>query len=446
MTAYTGHRSDQGEEPDHAQCPSDISMEDDDDEESPNKSPPPAQLDKIKRYAHGNTKSGGQFMGKVERVIGEGTEWIKWDVEGSGAIWIPNNRKFLEKILPEHFSGIKVESFEKQLRSNGYRKKKTARGTEGSLWVRKDAPQSKDAAPQDMVQERPPTTSASFAANMAPRPSDQPDLEARMDELQNKLSTTTSDLNATKSELDATRSELKETRDLLSDTRSEVKILTNLLRQLFGRDSTTEPVSTRDGPSHPMPNFGRGPVVAHGPSQMIQTDAHDGIPYRSLLTPQAGAYGVTAPQGAPLGLGIPPSYNPVGPAFPSEQPARPKPSGYGFEVNPGITRPYSGGHTRLGGPFPGHSWVQQSDMPQVAGTSSGHQQTSIIATGAPLLSDYCLPIPDPQVTSAYHATTRGQLSNHSRASGKAKTSTGPSVVPSPANPDNSNDLQQAQFR
>lgn len=68
MTTALRSRPDQGEESDHAQSSSDVSMEDDS-EKNPRKPPPPAQLGDVKRYAHGNTKSAGQFMDKLGRWV-----------------------------------------------------------------------------------------------------------------------------------------------------------------------------------------------------------------------------------------------------------------------------------------------------------------------------------------------------------------------------------------
>ncbi|KAG8895595.1 hypothetical protein FRC00_007244, partial [Tulasnella sp. 408] len=383
MGTCSGGRVDVGEEPDHARCPSDVSMEDDHNDESPSKHPGRVKADYANNYAHVDTNLGGQFMRKVERVIERATKYIKWDDEDPRAISIPNNRKFVEKALPEHFSGIK--------------------GTEGSLWVRKDAPPSKDDTRQDTVQECPPTASAPVAANIAPGPSRQLDLEARIDELQSKLCTTTS--------------QLEKTQVLLLEMGRELKTTTTTLQQVL---TMLNALSTGNGPSHSLANPGSEALLAHSFLQMDGANGYDSVPNGSPPRGQANAHGVGGIQQVPFGLEVAPSYN-TGPCFLGGQLTHPQSSRHGSEANPIISQAYPGGHTALRGPFSQPIWMQQSDsatMSQVVRTSSGHQQTPTLATGAPPFSNYCPSVPIQQVTVAYQAPNRTQRSNYFGASGR----------------------------
>ncbi|KAG9044511.1 hypothetical protein FS837_008040 [Tulasnella sp. UAMH 9824] len=406
----SGNRVDEGEEPDHARCPSDVSMEDDDNEESPSKHPRTAETEHNNRYAHGDTNLGGQFMRKVERVIERATKYIKWDDEDPRAISIPNNRKFVEKALPEHFSGIK--------------------GTEGSLWVRKDVPPSKDAPKQHTVQERHPTISTPGAAKVAPGPTEQPDMGARINELQSKLGTTTS--------------ELEKTQVLLLEMGRELKTTTTTLQQVL---TMLKALSTGNGPSHSLANPGSEGLLAHNFLQMDGANGYVSVPNGSPPKAQADAYGVGNLREVPLGLEIAPSYN-TGPAFFAGQPTHSQSSGYQSEANPSISQTYPGGHATLKGPFPQSFWMQQSNsvtMAQAVRTTSGHHPTSRPATGVPPFSDYYPSVPIQEVTFAHQASNSTQLSNPFGASGRAKALTGSFTVPSPANPNISNNLQQAHF-
>lgn len=303
---------------------------------------------------------------------------------------------------------------------------------EGSLWVRKDVPLSKDATQQDTVQARPSIASAPVAANIAPGPPDQPVLEARINELENKLGTTTS--------------ELEKTQVLLLEMGRELKITTNMLQQVLTMFKT---LSDGNSPSHSLANPGTEALLAHNFPLLdgANGSGSGSVPTGSPPKAQAYAYGVGSRQGAPLGLELAPLYN-TGPAFLAGQPTHSQSSAYGSGANPSISQNYPGGHTALRGPFTQPIWMQQSDsvtMSQVVRTSSGHQQTSTLATGAPPFSDYYPSVPIQQATFAHEVSNRIQLSNSFGASGRAKASTGSFMVPSPSNPNISNNFQQAQF-
>ncbi|KAG8913159.1 hypothetical protein FRC01_004707, partial [Tulasnella sp. 417] len=156
----------QAQQSDRAQCSPDGFLEDDD-EENPDQHSPSAQLDDVKGCACGYSKLGGQFMGKLKEMIQKETKHIRWGADGSDVISIPNVEEFAAKALPIHFPGIK--------------------GTEGSLWFRKATALPKDLSQQSTLLERPPTAGVHIGASVVPQPLDQRDLEARMNELENKL-------------------------------------------------------------------------------------------------------------------------------------------------------------------------------------------------------------------------------------------------------------------
>lgn len=206
-------------------------------------------------------------------------------------------------------------------------------------------------------------------------------------------------------------------------------------------------LSTRNNPSHSLANRGPEGLLAHNFPHLDGANGYDGVPTGSPPKAQAYAYGVGGPQGAPLGPEIAQPYN-TGPAFLAGQPTHSHSWGHGSEANPSTSQNYPGGHTTLRGPFTQPVWMQQSDsvtMSQLVRNSSGHQHTSTLATGALPFSDYYPSVPIQQVTFAHEASNRIQLSNSFGASGRAKALTGSFMVPSPSNPNISNNFQQAQF-
>ncbi|KIO16605.1 hypothetical protein M407DRAFT_33742 [Tulasnella calospora MUT 4182] len=194
---YSRSRLDQDEESDDARCPSDVSMEDGS-EETLSKASPSAQADGVGKSTDVDSKSGGPFIGKLQGMIKKEPGYIRWAEEGSDAILIPNDKIFVAKALHKHFGKIKG-----------------AEGA-GSLWVQKEMPLPDDPIPPDLAQERPP------AASVAPRPSAQADLEARMDALQNTLNMVLSMLNASMASRPSGRPDLEARIDELQNTLNTV--------------------------------------------------------------------------------------------------------------------------------------------------------------------------------------------------------------------------------
>ncbi|KAG8915353.1 hypothetical protein FRC00_005435 [Tulasnella sp. 408] len=463
VTTSLRSRPDQGEESDHAQSSSDVSMEDGS-EGNPRKPFPSAQSGDVKRCAYGDTKSAGQFMVKIGRAIEEGTEYIEWAEEGSGALSIRNDERFAKEALPKHFKGIKPASFDKQLRNYGYQKKKiTGPEGPGSLWVRKEAPPLNEPTCPNPVQERPLTANVPVAAGMAPRPSSQLDLEGFINELQHELRATRSELSATRSELSATRSELSATRSELGATRSELnaarmdlgaarsesnatRVELNATRselsaarldlgaarselnatrselsvarsEMFGMH-TIEPSSIGNGSSHSATNS-----VPDAPrfSQTDEANGYNRIPDEFPPNVQTGAYGVGSQQAVHLGLETRPSYDSADPTFLARHPAQPQSFGCNSESNPGFPETYADEYTMPGGSFSHTFWIPQVDLttiPQGAGTNSGHQQNSMHPTGAPSISHFDPPVTSlPPIPSTSQAPTRHQPPNPSGAYG-----------------------------
>ncbi|KAG8913158.1 hypothetical protein FRC01_004706 [Tulasnella sp. 417] len=355
---------DQAQQSDRAQCSPDSSLEDDD-EENPDQRSPSAQLDDVKSCAYGYSKSGGQFMGKLKEMIQKETKHIKWGTDGSDVISIPNVGEFAAKALPIHFPGIK--------------------GTEGSLWLRKAALLPEDLSQRSTLLEQPPIASAPVAASVVPQPPDQRALEARMNELENKLA-----------------------------------IVQAFLSEVGRELTTTNHFSQLDGAN-----------VYHA--------IHNGFASHA----QAYPYGPGVPQGMSLGLEIEPSDDLVGPGFPTGHPTYPQSSGYDSWAGPEVFQTHPGGHRAPGGSFSQACWVPQSGfvtVPQAAGTRSRHHlQTSIPMTAAPFGSHYGPPGSIPEITYAHQAPTRPQLLSSYGASAESFG------VPSPVNPNISEHLQQIQF-
>ncbi|KAG8915354.1 hypothetical protein FRC00_005436 [Tulasnella sp. 408] len=380
------------------QCLSDVSMEDGNDG-GPRPTSPTTQPD-------GGSKSGRSFTGKLDRMLKERAQYIKWVNENT--ISIPNTANFVTHVLKPYCGEIQGDH------------------TEGSVWVRKKATQINNPATKDTAQAKPPTASdpsldammdelrkklraatSELDATRSERDATRSELSATRSELsatrselsatrselsatrselsatRSELSATRSELSATRSELNTTRPELKETRDLLSENQSEVKRLTTLLLQLFS-SGTAEPVPSGRDSSHSVPRPGLDSVVAHGPSLMNPPDGYGGIFDESRRVPRAGAYSTGAPQVVSFDPEITPSYNPVGPAFPAGQPGLPQSPDYDFVANSGVPQTYPGGYTTLGGPIQ-QAFMLQGDpvtMPQVATTGYVYQQGSASATGS----------------------------------------------------------------
>lgn len=193
-------------------------------------------------------------------------------------------------------------------------------------------------AAQSTVQEQPET--ASVAAIVDPGPSAQPHLEARMDELENRLRT----------ELAAIRSRLP---------------------------SEKEPLAAAErGPSQSVPDSRR--MVAHDSYQMNQADGYGSIPGGSLPKPQIYARGFEA---LLFDRDTVPPYHPIvgAPTSAAEQPAVSQSPDCGFGANPGIpqAQTYPDGQAALEWPFP-QAYPQENgsvDILQTAGMSYGHQQS-----------------------------------------------------------------------
>lgn len=233
---------------------------------------------------------------------------------------------------------------------------RTKKGANWSLWVRDKTPR-------------------------APSPSPQPDLEARVDELENQLRTTNS-------ELSAIRSKEKDTRDLALNTQSEVDVLRGLICQWIGMERGAV-ASAGNGPSQFV--LDSGPKVAHDPLQMNQANGYGGIPNGSKLKPQTDARGFEAPMGfISYQETAPPRYDPVGtPTSAAGQCTLLHSPDYSVGENSDIPQAQTDtkGQTAPGRPSqpacPREN--DSSGKSQAAGTSSGHQE---LPTADALLSSW----------------------------------------------------------
>ncbi|KAG9051158.1 hypothetical protein FS837_011273 [Tulasnella sp. UAMH 9824] len=397
MPTFPRRQPTRGEERDLAHCPSDFSMEDGNGG-GPSNLSPSAQLD-------AGSKSDKDFPAKLEEVLQKLPQYI--EQLDDDTLLIRDVTNFFAHALRQYFGGI--------------------RGVNWSLWVRnRKAARSNDPAPQNTVQEQPPTASVPVAAIMAYLPSAQPDLEARVDELQNEL-------NTTNSELSATKSKLKETQQFACNTQIEVNELRGFVLQWIAMQ-TQAVASAGSGPSQSVPDSEPG-LLAHSPSQMHQAGGHGGTHDGSPLKPKTGAN--EALQGV-LETAAPP-YIPNDHTFAAGQPDHSRSYGGGFDANPSIAQPYVGGHTTAGETV-SHVFLMHdgpSTMPQGASTSSAHQQSSAFAADAPDSSQYNFS------SSSHPPPTRTPPGNFSGAFGGARPPTGFSVVPPMTNRNTSNQGPQA---
>ncbi|KAG9044513.1 hypothetical protein FS837_008042 [Tulasnella sp. UAMH 9824] len=324
----------QGEESDPAQCPSDVSMDDD---EKMDKHSPPVRMNGIKGYSHGQLKTNGQFMGRLKEMIKKETEHIRWNDKGLNAILIPGIGELVAKALSIHFLDIK--------------------DVEGTLWVRKNAPQPNDPTSQGRLPELASTASAPVAASVALGLLEQTDLAARMDVFQNDLA--------------ATMSELEKTRVLLSETERELQTTNAMLQRVL---RMLEAFSTGDS-LNSVANHGQGAVAFQDYPQMNQAGGYGGIPDGLSLKTQIVSYGIQAPQGVPFDTEVGTLCNSFDPALLAGQPVHHQSSCHGSETSNGFPQTCPSGQHPHGGSFSQLCLIQQRDftnMRQLSSTSFGH--------------------------------------------------------------------------
>lgn len=102
---------------DHSQCLSDVSMEDGNDG-GPRPLSPTTQPD-------GGPKSGRLFTSKLDRMLQEQAKYIKRVDENT--ISIPNTSNFAAYVLQQYCGDIQIQSFEHELRTEGYKKREGGR-------------------------------------------------------------------------------------------------------------------------------------------------------------------------------------------------------------------------------------------------------------------------------------------------------------------------------